>query len=75
MAHTAVVLCSLLEELGGLQLLPLLQTALLPPPYLKAIAVKPSEYYVNADYPQTDERWKKDEMLAAKIKKFLSVSE
>ena len=40
----------------------------------KAIPVKPNEYYVNEDYAQTDDRWKKDEILAAKIKKFLSVS-
>ncbi|CAL1538464.1 unnamed protein product, partial [Lymnaea stagnalis] len=39
----------------------------------KAVSVKANEYYVGGgDLTHTDERWKKDEILAAKIKKFLS---
>ncbi|KAH9498276.1 hypothetical protein Btru_009557 [Bulinus truncatus] len=37
------------------------------------MSVKTSEYYGGADLTHTDERWKKDEILAAKIKKFLSL--
>ncbi|KAK3798163.1 hypothetical protein RRG08_062761 [Elysia crispata] len=40
----------------------------------KAVSVKTNEFYHGGDFPHTDERWKKDEILAAKIKKFLSVS-